>query len=181
MRKRFNGTLWVTCAWWEWVIEWWGEKERESEWERERETETETETEVTSSVSGEIDDECALSLARNSHSLFRFKVNEFAMNSHFCCPKFWPLRSASLEPPQMVRQLIDELKTSHPAYGCSILLRIKKRNLLDVEKEVVHEVARGDRHKVRNRKSTDRKAQIIKALAPLTELIYALRSADSLR
>ena len=83
------------------------ERERVSEREKERERRTDTEVtsielEVTSSVSAEIDDECALSLAQNSHSLFCFKGNEFAMNSHFPCPKFCPLRSAFLEPPQMI-------------------------------------------------------------------------------
>ena len=50
--------------------------------------------------------------------------------------------------------------------------------LLEIEKEIVREVARGDKPYMR--KSTDRKAQIRKAFVQLSGLICALRSVDFL-
>ena len=47
-----------------------------------------------------------------------------------------------------------------------------------IEKEIVREVARGDKPNMR--KSTDRKAQISKAFVQLSGLICALRSVDFL-
>ena len=51
--------------------------------------------------------------------------------------------------------------------------------LLEIEKESVREVARGDKHYLR--KSADCKSQISKVLIQLSGLICALRSADFLR
>ena len=51
-------------------------------------------------------------------------------------------------------------------------------SLLEIEKEIVREVARGDKPYMR--KSTDRKAQIRKAFVQLSGLICALRSVDFL-
>ena len=51
--------------------------------------------------------------------------------------------------------------------------------LLEIEKEIVREVARGDEPYLR--KSADRKAQIRKAFVQLSGLICALRSADFLK
>ena len=48
--------------------------------------------------------------------------------------------------------------------------------LLEIEKEIVREVARGDKPYLR--KSTDRKAQIRKAFVQFSGLICALRSVD---
>ena len=48
-----------------------------------------------------------------------------------------------------------------------------------MEKEIVREVARGDKPYLR--KSTDRKAQIRKAFVQFSGLICALRSVDFLR
>ena len=48
------------------------------------------------------------------------------------------------------------------------------QKLLEIEKEIVHEVPRGDKPYMR--KSTDRKAQIRKAFVQLSGLICALRS-----
>ena len=53
------------------------------------------------------------------------------------------------------------------------------QKLLEIEKEIVREVARGD--KPYHRKSTDRKAQIRKTFVQFSGLICALRSIDFLR
>ena len=53
------------------------------------------------------------------------------------------------------------------------------QKLLEIEKEFVREVARGDKPYLR--KSTDRKAQIRKAFVQFSRLICALRSVDFLR
>ena len=53
------------------------------------------------------------------------------------------------------------------------------QKLLEIEKEIVREVARGDKPYLR--KSTDRKAQINKAFVLFSGLICALRSVDFLR
>ena len=53
------------------------------------------------------------------------------------------------------------------------------QKLLEIEKEIVREVARSDKPYLR--KSTDRKAQIRKALVQFSGLICALRSVDFLR
>ena len=53
------------------------------------------------------------------------------------------------------------------------------QKLLEIEKEIVREVARGDKPYLR--KSTDRKAQIRKAFVQFSGLICALRSVDFLR
>ena len=52
------------------------------------------------------------------------------------------------------------------------------QKLLEIEKEIVREVARGDKPYMR--KSTDRKAQIRKAFVQLSGLICALRSVHFL-
>ena len=57
-------------------------------------------------------------------------------------------------------------------------LRDDYQKLLEIEKKIVREVARGD--KLYLRKSTDRKAQIRKALVQFSGLICALRSIDFL-
>ena len=51
--------------------------------------------------------------------------------------------------------------------------------LLEIEKEIVREVALGEKPYLR--KSTDRKAQIRKAFIQFSGLICALRSVDFLR
>ena len=53
------------------------------------------------------------------------------------------------------------------------------QKLLEIEKEIVREVARDDKPYLR--KSTDRKAQIRKAFIQFSGLICALRSVDFLR
>ena len=53
------------------------------------------------------------------------------------------------------------------------------QKLLEIEKEIVREVARGDKHSLR--KFADRKAHISMALVPLSRLNRALRSAAFLR
>ena len=55
----------------------------------------------------------------------------------------------------------------------------KYETKMTVEKEIVREVARGDKPYLR--KSSDRKAQITKTFVQLSGLICALRSADFLR
>ena len=57
--------------------------------------------------------------------------------------------------------------------------QINTKKLLEIEKEIVREVARGDKPYLR--KSTDRKAQIRKAFVQFSGLICALRSVDFLR
>ena len=57
-------------------------------------------------------------------------------------------------------------------------LHLNTKKILEIEKEIVREVARGDKPYMR--KSADRKAQIRKALVSLTGLICALQSADFL-
>ena len=59
------------------------------------------------------------------------------------------------------------------------LNQINTKKLLEIEKEIVREVARGDKPYLR--KSTDRKAQSRKAFAQFSGLICALRSVDFLR
>ena len=71
-------------------------------------------------------------------------------------------------------------KNSNPAQSYCSSLRKNEINeyqkLLEIEKEIVHAVARGDKPYLR--KSTDRKAQIRKAFVQLSRLICALRSVD---
>ena len=54
--------------------------------------------------------------------------------------------------------------------------KLTYQKLLEIEKEIVHEVARGDKPYLK--KSTDRKAQIRTAFVQLSGLICAFRSAD---
>ena len=56
--------------------------------------------------------------------------------------------------------------------------QINTKKLLEIEKEIVREVARSDKPYMR--KSADRKAQIRKAFVQLSGLICALRSVDFL-
>ena len=51
--------------------------------------------------------------------------------------------------------------------------------LLEIEKEIVCEMARGDKQYLKQ--SADRKAQIRKAFVTLIEMICALRTADCFR
>ena len=62
-----------------------------------------------------------------------------------------------------------------------IYIYILYQKLLETEKEMVHEVARGDKPYLGKSIYTDRKAQIRKAFVQFSGLICALRSADSLR
>ena len=80
----------------------------------------------TQAETAEIGNECILSLAKSLHSSFR---SEFAMNSHFSSPKnlFRP------SPPQMVQQLIKELKTIDQMYSSNVLLPIKKVNRINTK------------------------------------------------
>ena len=75
-------------------------------------------------------------------------------------------------------------KWSNPAQSYFVLPieklnQINTKKLLEIEKEIVREVARGDKPYLR--KSTDRKAQIRKAFVQFSGLICALRSVDFLR
>ena len=62
----------------------------------------------------------------------------------------------------------------HLVYLCTLI-----QKLLEIEKEIVREVARGVKPYLR--KSTDRKAQIRKAFVQFSGLICDLRSVDFLR
>ena len=84
------------------------------------------------------------------------------------------------------RATIDrKLKTNDQILPSPIFLPIEKLNqintkkLLEIEKEIVREVARGDKPYLR--KFTDRKAQIRKAFVQFSGLICALWSVDFLR
>ena len=70
-------------------------------------------------------------------------------------------------------------------YGCTVLLSIDKKEsnyyqkLLEIEKGIVHEVARGDKHYLKQ--SADRKAQISLISETNAFLICASQSADCFR
>ena len=93
---------------------------------------------------------------------------KFAMSSHFPLPKTFAL-------------FVPTLSNG----GCPVLLLIEKMNQINTKnywkekKEIVREVALGDKHHLR--KSSDRKAQIRKVFVPLTGLICAFLSEDFLR
>ena len=82
---------------------------------------------------------------------------------------------------KLIANLSVTVVTSLPSFSLSLSLTSHTiyQKLLEIEKEIVREVARGDQHYVR--KSADHKAQISKAFVQLTELICAFRSADFLR
>ena len=142
-----------------------------------------------------IGDELTLSLAKNSHFSFlpsHFPSlpsrrghhggaeirNEFTLSiakNFFAlrlCPLFQMARAARrvIENP---RQMIK----SCPVLFCSSHRKTESnlyQKLLEIEKEIVREVARGDKPYLR--KSTDRKAQIRKAFVQFSGLICSLRS-----
>ena len=148
-----------------------------------------------------IGDELTLSLAKSSHFSFlpshfpslpsrkghhsgaeirneftlSIAINFFALR--LCSPLFQMARAARrvIENP---RQMIK----SCPVLFCSFHRKTESNNtkkLLEIEKEIVREVARGDKPYLR--KSTDRKAQIRKPFVQFSGLICALRSVDFLR
>ena len=137
-----------------------------------------------------------LSLAKNSH--FSFLPSHFPSNplrrGYLCgaeirneftlsvAKKYLPVGSDSLK----WREPRDEWsKTQNKMIGSSpVLYRSSHRKnesnqyqkLLEIEKEIVREVARGDKHYLR--KSTDRKAQISPLNWTNAFLICALLSVD---
>ena len=136
-----------------------------------------------------------LSLAKNSHFSFLpshfpslpsemviIVALKFAMTSHFRCQK---TSSSLFRISQMARAARRVIEWSNPAPSY-IVLPIEKLNQintknswLEIEKEIVCEVARGDKPYLR--KSTDRKAQIRKAFVQFSGLICALQSVNFLR
>ena len=111
---------------------------------------------------------------------------QFAMGSHFplpknCSPSLFPLFQMA----RAARRVIENPRQT--IKSCPVLYCFSHRKnesnqyqkLLEIEKEIVREVARGDKPSLR--KSTDRKAQIRKAFDQFIGLICALRSVDFLR
>ena len=109
---------------------------------------------------------------------------KFAMSSHFPLPKFF---SPSLYPlfqmARAARRVIEnprQMIKSCPVLFCSSHRKTESnlyQKLLEIEKEIVREVARGDKPYLR--KSTDREAQIRKAFVHFSGLICALRSTKN--
>ena len=103
--------------------------------------------------------------------------------------KFWGIRHLEFEfflgelpqTPAKCNPLSNTLATCL-VLRCSSLRKPesnKYQKLLEIEKEIVREVTRGDKPYLR--KSTDRKAQIRKAFVQYSGLVCALRSVDFLR
>ena len=157
-------------------------------WERERERERER-RKWRHHCRAKIGDEFTLSLAKNSH---------LAMSLHFPLPKIRTFRF-SLHTSHLtllmvtIVALIRWVLTFRCQKNFASLFRLSQvarlffpskkwiklyQKLLEIEKEIVREVALGDKH--HPRKSADRKAPIRKAFVSLTGLICALRSADFL-
>ena len=145
-----------------------------------------------------IGDELTRSLAKNSH--FSFLLSHFpslpSRRGHHCGAEIRNEFTLSIAkncfalfvPPLSngtSRTTSDRKpKTNDPILPSPILFFplknwIKYQKLLEIEKEIVREVARGDKPYLR--KSTDRKAQIRKAFVQFSGLICALRSVDFLR
>ena len=146
-----------------------------------------------------IGDELTLSLAKTSHFSFlpsRFPSlpsrrghhcgaeirNEFTLSiaKHFFAHFVPPLsngtsRATSDRKPKTNDQILPSPILFFPSKKWIKLIP----KLLEIEKEIVREVARGDKPYLR--KSTDRKAQIRKAFVQFSGLICALRSVDFLR
>ena len=108
------------------------------------------------------------------------------MSSHFPLPKnFSPSLFPLFQMAQAARRVIEnprQMIKSCPVLFCSSHRKNESnlyQKLLEIEKEIVREVARGDKPYLR--KSTDRKAQIRKAFVQFSGLICALRSVDFLR
>ena len=114
---------------------------------------------------------------------------KIAMSSHFPVPKFFSPSFKSLFPlfqmARAARRVIEnpgQMIKSYPVLFCSSHRKNESnyyQKLLEMEKEIVREVALGDTPYLR--KSTDRKAQIRKAFVQFSGLICALRSVDFLR
>ena len=149
-----------------------------------------------------IGDELTLYLAKNSHFSFLpshfpslpsrrgLKVTivalKFAMSSHFPLPNmFSPSLFPLFQMARAARRVIEnprQIFKSCPVLFCSSHRKTESnqyQKLLEIEKEIVREVARDDKPYLR--KSTDRKAQIRKAFVQCSGLICALRSVDFLR
>ena len=104
---------------------------------------------------------------------------KFAMSSHFPLPK---ILSPSLFPlfqmARAARRVIEnprQMIKSCPVLFCSSHRKNESnyyQKLLEIEKEIVREVALGDKPYMR--KSTDRKAQIRKAFFQRTDLCFAI-------
>ena len=142
-----------------------------------------------------IGDELTLSLAKNSHFSFlpsHFPSlpsrrghhggaeirNEFTLS---IAKKFFALRLLFplFQMARAARRVIEsprQMIKSCPVLSCSSHRKTESnyyQKLLEIEKEIVREVARGDKPYLR--KSTDRKAQIRKAFVQFSGLICALR------
>ena len=101
---------------------------------------------------------------------------KFAISSHFPLPKnfspsLFPLFQKWHEPRAEWSKTQD--KWSNPAQSYIVLPNEKmNQKLSEIEKEIVREVARGNKPYLR--KSTDRKAQIRKAFVQRTDLCFAI-------
>ena len=111
----------------------------------------------------EIRNEFTLSIAKNFFALF---VPPFF--------KWHELRRVIENPRQLIKSCPAPFCSSHQKNESN-----QYQKLLEIEKGIVREVARGDKPYLR--KSTDRKAQIRKAFVQFSGLICALRSLDFLR
>ena len=81
----------------------------------------------------------------------------------------------------MARQVINWEPKNDRMYGCSFLLKKGIQKLLEIEKEIVCEVARDDNHYLRKSADVDHTAQISSAVCKMnTLLICSLRYADFL-
>ena len=102
----------------------------------------------------------------------------------FHCQKIRPLCSDSLLNGASCATSDRKPKTNDQILPSPIVLPLRKnesnyyQKLLEIEKEIVREVALGDKPYMR--KSAERKAQIRKALGQLSGLTCALRSVDFL-
>ena len=187
--------LCVRCARWK--------RERERERERYRERKRDR-RKWRHHCRAKIGDEFTLSHAKNSHNCCEFtlslaKKSHFSLLpshflSHHCgaeihtclCQKIRPLCSDSLLNGASCVTSDRKPKTNDQILPSPIVLPIEKMNQINtknywkiqIEKEIVCEVARGDKPYMR--KSTDRKAQIRKAFVQFSGLICALRSVDFL-
>ena len=118
---------------------------------------------------------------RSLHGEVTIVALKFAMSSHFPLPKFF---SPSLFPlfqmARAARRVIENPRQtikSCPVLYCSSHRKTESnqyQKLLEIEKEIVREVARGDKSYLR--KSTDRKAQIRRAFRSVqrTDLCFAI-------
>ena len=179
----------------------WEERERERERERYRQRERERERERERRkwrhhCRAKIGDEFTLPLPKIR--TFRFSLHtsrlflhgevtivalKFATSSHFPLPKkFSPSLFPLFQMARAARRVIENPRLmikSYPVLFCSSHRKNLIPKLLEIEKEIVREVARGDKRYLR--KSTDRKAQIRKAFVQFSGLICALRSVDFLK